>query len=99
MVLVPIVVKGVVWGAAVIIGLAAGVVGVGFVVGDVTLCCGHVMGMCHVRHIKGFTLPHASWWTPCTLSGVYKESTGTAVGLHKKSMNTIHRKDSDGHSL
>jgi hypothetical protein len=48
---------------------------------------------------EGFILPYTSWWTPCTLSGVYKESTGTAVGLHKESMNTVHREDSDGYSL
>jgi hypothetical protein len=49
--------------------------------------------------LEGFTLPHASWWTPCTLSGVYKESTGTVVGLHKEAMDTVHREDSDCHSL
>ena len=48
---------------------------------------------------EGFTLPHASWWTPCTLLGVYKESTGTLVGLHRESMDTLYREDSDSHSL
>jgi hypothetical protein len=53
----------------------------------------------HLNIIKGFTLPHTSWWTPCTLLGVYKESTGTLVGLHREFMDTVYREDSDCHSL
>jgi hypothetical protein len=48
---VAVVVKGVIWGTAVAIEVVAGVGGVGFVVGDIALCCGHVVGVCHVIHI------------------------------------------------
>jgi hypothetical protein len=37
--------------------------------------------------------------SPYTIRRVYKESTGTVVGLHREAMDTIHRKDSDCHSL
>ena len=34
-----------------------------------------------IQIMEGFTLPHEYHWTPCTLSTLYWEFSGTAQGL------------------